>query len=261
MDKLLQIVALLRDPERGCPWDKAQDYRSIAPHTLEEAHEVVDAIERDDFDELRDELGDLLFQVVLYSRMAEEQGRFTFSDISRAIEEKLIRRHPHVFAGLQVTDSAAISKNWEDIKAEERSGKPHASGVLGGIPLALPALSRAQKLGKRAGRIGFDWDESVFVLDKVYEELAEVEQEIAAGSNPARLEDEVGDLLFSVTQLARHLKLDAEAALRRAGAKFERRFTSMEKILIAQGIALSPDHRAAMEATWMQVKAQEKSSQ
>jgi len=252
MEELLAIMARLRAPQMGCPWDLAQDFESLAPYVLEEAYEVVDVIERQAWEELPDELGDLLFQVVFHAQIGREQGLFSFDEVVKRINDKLIRRHPHIFS----ETSAPTSLPWEQIKAAERAQRhPAAAGALAHVPQNLPALSRAQKLGGRAARVGFDWPDTAGVLAKVHEELGELEVELQADSaSRARIAEELGDLLFTLTQLARHLELDAETSLRHASRKFETRFTRMEEKLLAQGLAPAPE---LMELFWQQVKAQE----
>jgi nucleoside triphosphate diphosphatase len=260
LDHLLAIMARLRDPERGCPWDREQDFATIAPYTIEEAYEVADAIARGDMAALQDELGDLLFQVVFYARMAEEAGLFDFSDVAAAIADKMVRRHPHVFAEAQIEDAAAQTAAWEEHKAKERAAKAAAAGtresVLDGVALALPALLRAAKIQQRAARIGFDWPEAGPVIAKLAEEIAELEAEIGAGDagDRGRLEDEMGDILFAAANLARKLDLDPEAALRRATSKFERRFRRVEGLAAERGVG--PD-LAALDALWEEVKRDE----
>ena len=239
MDRLLSIMALLRDPVAGCEWDRAQNWATIAPYTIEEAYEVADAIERGDVADLKDELGDLLFQVVFHARIAEEAGLFDFADVATAIADKMERRHPHVF------DDAEASPGWETLKAAERS-KASDSGALGGVAAGLPALLRAAKLQKRAARTGFDWPDAAGPRAKILEELDEV-----ATAAPDAVEEEVGDLLFAVVNYARHLGIDPEAALRRGNAKFERRFAGMEALAGAAFEALDLDGK---EALWQQVK-------
>ncbi len=244
VDHLLAVMARLRDPESGCPWDVAQDFVSIAPYTIEEAYEVADACARGDMANLKDELGDLLLQVVFHARMAEEAGVFAFDDVASGIADKMVRRHPHVFGeGVAREDGHA---HWEVIKAAERSDAGHAS-VLDGVALALPALMRAEKLQKRAAQTGFDWPDAEGPRAKVIEEL----DEIAEAGGAEAIEEEVGDLLFAAVNLARHLKVDPEAALRRANAKFEARFRGMEDAAGEGFIALDLD---AKEALWEQVK-------
>ena len=243
--RLLDVMARLREPD-GCPWDRVQDFDSIAPYTIEEAYEVADAIARRDWDALPDELGDLLFQVVYHARMAEEAGRFAFADVARAITDKMIRRHPNVFAG-----SEAVA--WEAHKAAERG----AGGTLAGVPVALPALSRALKLAQRAARVGFDWPDASAVLDKLAEETAELRAELDA-ADPARLADEVGDMLFVLANLARKLGLNPETCLQDANAKFTRRFEGVEARLAAEGRTPAEAGLPAMEAAWNAVKRNER---
>jgi MazG family protein len=259
MDELLAIMARLRTPQTGCPWDLAQDFQSLAPYALEEAYEVVDVIERQAWEELPDELGDLLFQVVFHAQIGREQGLFTFDEVVKRINDKLIRRHPHIFAEADVPTPLP----WEQIKAAERAQRHSAvAGVLAHVPPNLPALSRAQKLGGRAARVGFDWPDIAGVLAKVHEELGELEMELQADSVAhARIAEELGDLLFSLTQLARHLELDAETSLRQASRKFETRFAGVEEKLQAQGLAPAPEHGELMESLWGEVKAQESTSE
>jgi MazG family protein len=259
INDLLAIMARLRDPDGGCPWDIRQTFRTILPYTLEEAYEVAEAIERNDLLELRDELGDLLFQVVFHARMAEEAGGFGFDDVVGAICEKMIRRHPHVFAGAELGDEAGVRANWEREKAAERSRKEGeaTAGLLAGIAQALPALVRAEKLQRRAARVGFDWDAIAGVIEKVREELSECEGTIEGEPDPVERAHEVGDLLFSCVNLARHLGVDAEQALRAANHRFERRFEAVEKGLWAQGRAPGPHVRAEMERLWEAAKRTE----
>lgn len=253
MNELLRVMARLRDPETGCPWDRAQDSRSLIPYLLEECYEVVDVLEQKELDPLalRDELGDLLFQVVFHSRVAEERGWFDFSAVALGITEKLIRRHPHVFEDAGLGHDPA---RWDAIKASERRSAGKAAGVLADVPTALPGLTRADKLGRRAARVGFDWRAAGDVLAKVREELVEVEDALAAGESAARVEEELGDVLFAAAQLARFLGLDAETALRRANAKFVKRFNWVEQQLAAAGLNPEPRHLAHMEALWEQAK-------
>jgi ATP diphosphatase len=248
--RLLDVMARLRDPERGCPWDQQQTFDTIAPYTIEEAYEVADAIARRDMAELPDELGDLLFQVVYHARMAEEAGYFGFADVARAITDKMIRRHPHVFG----TERSA--PGWEEQKGQERAARQR-SGVLDGIPVALPALTRALKMTARAGRVGFDWPDAAHVLDKLEEEIEEVRAELDH-ADPARLADEVGDILFVAANLARKLGLDPEACLRQGNDKFSRRFADVEARVAAEGMALADAGLERMEAHWQAVKADEK---
>lgn len=260
---LLAIMAKLRDPDGGCPWDLEQTFATIAPYTIEEAYEVEDAIARNDMNGLKDELGDLLLQVVFHSRMAEESGHFAFKDVAAGISDKMIRRHPHVFGNGSADHPDAVSANWETIKAAERatraeSSKDDVSPVLAGVTAGLPALLRAVKLQNRAARVGFDWPDKRPVIDKIREELQELEHEITSG-NAETTAEEFGDFLFVVANLARHLKLDPEVCLRAANRKFERRFTAMEKILQSEGKALTDCDLATMDAAWNQVKRKEKS--
>lgn len=256
--ELLALMAMLRDPQRGCPWDRQQTFRTIAPYTLEEAFEVADAIEQDDMPALREELGDLLFQVVFHARMAEEAGFFAFADVVEAITEKMFRRHPHVFGSEEVADAEEQTSRWEAQKARERAEKSQGGqSLLDGVALGLPALMRAEKLQKRAARAGFDWPEVKGVVAKVYEELREVEQELARDELEA-LQDEIGDLLFSVVNLARHSGIDAEHALRAANLKFERRFRAVEHGIAAQGKEVSGCSLEELDAEWNKVKEQER---
>lgn len=267
LEDLLHLMARLRDPKHGCPWDLKQDYASIVQHTLEEAYEVADTIERGDFVHLQGELGDLLFQVVYYSQLAREEGRFEFAGVVDAITRKLIRRHPHVFptgnlyAALDTPrlSEAEVKARWEQIKAEERAehSEPEQLSLLDDVPAALPALSRAAKLQKRAATVGFDWPEALPVLDKVREELDEVLQAMANGDSDA-LEDEIGDLLFATVNLARHLKHDPENALRRANRKFERRFRFIEQALRDSGKPIEECNLDQLDALWGEAKRQEK---
>ncbi len=263
MSRLLAIMARLRDPERGCPWDVEQDFTTIAPYTIEEAYEVAEAIDRDDMDELKDELGDLLFQVVFHSRMAEERGAFAFADVVDAVCDKMVRRHPHVFAEASVDDAEAQTVAWEEQKARERGdrapdGAP--AGALDGVPLSLPALLRAAKLGKRAARVGFDWPDIKGILDKVDEELGELRAEIDV-EDQARIEAEMGDLLFSVAQLARRLKVDPEHALRGANRKVERRFGAVEAALGRDGRSPADASMDELEMLWLDAKKIEQASE
>jgi ATP diphosphatase len=259
ISRLIEIMAALRTPGSGCPWDLEQNFRTIAPYTLEEAYEVADAIEHDDLDGLRDELGDLLLQVVFHARMAQEQGAFEFGDVVQAITEKLIRRHPHVFADADGKTAQAVKGLWERIKAEEKAakGQKAQAGALAGVPVALPALTRAIKLQEKAGKVGFDWNDPRAVLAKIREEADEIEQALDAGGADAPAE--VGDLLFAVVNLARHLKADPEALLRAANLKFERRFGSIETALAKDGKSPSEASLDEMEALWNAAKAAERS--
>lgn len=256
--RLLRIMAALRDPVRGCPWDREQGFDTIAPYTLEEAYEVADAIARRDWPALEDELGDLLFQVVYHAQMGAEDGRFDFAAIARGIADKMVRRHPHVFGDETRDSAAAQTEAWEAQKAAERATRAE-TGVLDGIPLALPALTRALKLARRAARAGFDWPDAEAVLDKLAEETAELRAELAAPSrDPARMADEVGDMLFVLANLARKLDIDPEAALRGANAKFCRRFGAVEAALAAEGRRPDEASLAEMEALWQAAKAAER---
>jgi nucleoside triphosphate diphosphatase len=254
IETLLAIMARLRDPERGCPWDREQDFTTIAPYTIEEAYEVADAIERGDMPALKDELGDLLLQVVFHARMAEEAGLFAFDDVANAISDKMIRRHPHVFGDAVISSVSAQNEAWEAHKAAERAVNGGADSVLDGIALAFPALLRAGKVSRRAARIGFDWPDAQSVVAKVTEEMAEIEAEMQNGGVHDRLEDEVGDLLFAVANLARKLDIEPETALRRATAKFERRFRRVETLAAERGAGRDLD---ALEALWQEVKREE----
>jgi MazG family protein len=256
IDRLLQIMARLRDPVSGCPWDLQQDFRTIAPHTLEEAYEVTDAIERGDLDSLRDELGDLLFQVAFHSQLARERDAFSFDDVVAAICDKLERRHPHVFGDAPVADAAEQSKVWERLKAAERRVQGRGIATLDGIPLALPALSRARKLGRRAADAGFDWPDASGPRAKIDEELAELDQVVDEGGNAARLEAELGDLLFSVVNLARHLDIDPEAALRRANGRFERRYAHLENALATRGMDPATAGPELLDQLWAAAKVE-----
>jgi MazG family protein len=257
IDRLNAIMARLRDPDGGCPWDVAQTFATIASYTIEEAYEVADAIERGDMNELKSELGDLLFQVVFHARMAEEAGLFAFDDVAEAMSDKLTRRHPHVFAEEAARPDAWSQKaRWEDIKAEERKAKAQ-HGVLDDVPVGLPALARAAKLTKRAGRVGFDWPTTDEVFDKLHEEVAELKAEIAAGDiDKAR--EEMGDLLFVVANLARKLEVEPEDALRGANAKFARRFAFIEAELAKDGRTPEQSDLAEMDALWDAAKAAER---
>ncbi|MUT69140.1 nucleoside triphosphate pyrophosphohydrolase [Stutzerimonas frequens] len=269
LNDLLHLMARLRDPQHGCPWDLQQNYASIVPHTLEEAYEVADAIESGDLDHLPGELGDLLFQVVYYSQLAREEGRFDFATVVDAITRKLVRRHPHVFPDgdlygspeLPRLDEAAIKQRWEEIKAEERAEKaaaPEQLSLLDDVPSALPALSRAAKLQKRAAQIGFDWPEALPVVDKVREELGEV-LEAMSENDPQAIAEELGDLLFVVVNLARHLKVDPENALRAANGKFERRFRFIEQALREAGRPIESCDLEELDALWGEAKKAERS--
>ncbi len=258
LQRLLAIMQQLRDPIHGCPWDKQQTFDSIVPYTLEEAYEVLDAIARKDFPDLQEELGDLLFQVVFYAQMANEQQLFDFTDVCNSICHKLERRHPHIFAGSDRADISEINQHWEQLKQQERQQKSLTS-ALDDIPRAMPALMRAHKIQKRCSNVGFDWNETGPVLDKVYEEIEEVMEEANRPQiNPQRLEEEIGDLLFATVNLSRHLGSKAEIALQKANDKFEKRFRQVEQIIASQGLTMPQASLQQMEDAWQQVKAQEK---
>jgi ATP diphosphatase len=268
LDDLLHLMARLRDPRHGCPWDLKQSYASIVPYTLEEAYEVADAIERGDFDHLPGELGDLLFQVVYYSQLAREEGRFEFAQVVDGITRKLVRRHPHVFPDgdlygapdVAKLGEAAVKQRWEEIKAEERAEKaaaPEQLSLLDDVPLALPSLNRAIKLQTRAAQVGFDWPEALPVVDKVREELDEVLQAMSE-NDPEAISEEIGDLLFVVCNLARHLKVDPETALRAANGKFERRFRFIEQALREVGRAMQDCPLEELDTLWGEAKKLEK---
>ena len=256
--RLIEIMAALRQPETGCPWDVVQTFETIKPYTIEEAYEVADAIERGDLNDLREELGDLLLQVVFHSRMAQEQGAFAFDDVADAISEKMIRRHPHVFGQDEQRTSAEQTRAWEVIKAQERAKKGKNQSLLDDVPTGLPALTRAVKLTARAARVGFDWPDVSFVLDKLREETAELEHEIAAGRDVARMRDELGDILFVCANLARKLDLEPEDALRSTNAKFVRRFQFIEAELAKRGKSADQSDLAEMDALWDAAKLAEK---
>ena len=259
LTKLLQVMKKLRDPDGGCPWDLEQTSATIAPYTIEEAYEVADAIESGDPTHIRDELGDLLFQVVFHARMAEEKGWFDFDGVAAAIHDKLVRRHPHVFASTEFATDAERFANWEDQKAEEREaaakrrGSEEPVSVLGDVPKALPALKRASKLGKRASRVGFDWPDAAGIREKVNEELAELDAARESG-NAEHVAEELGDALFTLVNLGRKLDVDSEEALRAANSKFERRFRHMEGLARSRGQALDRLSPAEWEALWVESK-------
>ncbi|QNL18718.1 nucleoside triphosphate pyrophosphohydrolase [Hyphobacterium sp. CCMP332] len=256
LERLRSIMERLRDPDGGCPWDLEQTFETVAPYTIEEAYEVDDAIRRGDMAELKNELGDLLLQVVFHARMAEEAGLFDLDDVANAISDKMISRHPHVFGDKSYADQEAQTLDWERLKATERKEKTGSDSLLDDVPLALPGLKRAQKLQKRAATVGFDWPDASRVLEKVDEELAEVREAIDLNDSD-KIEDEIGDLLFVCTNLARKLKVDSEAALRRANAKFERRFRYIEKTLKAQARDIRKTSLDDMEALWVEAKDEE----
>jgi nucleoside triphosphate diphosphatase len=266
--RLIEIMEALRTPGSGCPWDLEQTYATIAPYTIEEAYEVADAIERGDFADLRDELGDLLLQVVFHARIAEEQGRFDFGGVVEAVTTKMIRRHPHVFGDVRDLSPQEVKGLWGRIKVEEKRDRAlaraaagaapqHENGALAGVPSTFPALTRAIKLQEKAGKVGFDWNDPLAVLAKLREEIDEVEVEIRAGNSDAT-RAELGDLLFAFANLARHLDVDAEAALRGANAKFERRFAHIEQRLSAEGRGPAEADLAEMDALWNEAKALER---
>jgi ATP diphosphatase len=264
--ELLAIMARLRDPAKGCPWDVAQTFATIAPYTIEEAYEVADAIDRHDLPALKDELGDLLLQVVFHARMAEEQGAFAFADVVAAIADKMVRRHPHVFGDASVEDAEAQTRAWDEHKKRERDAAGHAdASALAGIARGMPEWQRAVKLQHRAAKVGFDWPGPAPVIDKLHEEIDEVRAEFAAiAADPDdaaarhRLEDEIGDLLFVCANLARHGKVDVGNALRRANLKFERRFRAMEAMAAAEGVELASLPLEAQDRYWDRAKAAEK---
>ena len=268
ISRLIEIMAALRAPVTGCPWDIEQDFSSIAPYTVEEAYEVADAIARGDFDDLREELGDLLLQVVYHAQMAEEKGEFAFGDVVEAITAKMIRRYPHVFGDEQARGAGMAKGMWEKIKSQEKAEKraarlargldpeDHGKGYLDGVPVALPALTRALKLQEKAARVGFDWSEAAPILDKIEEEIGELRQALAGG-DAAAVKDEFGDMLFALVNLGRHLKLDSEAALAGTNEKFRRRFHHVERALAASGRSLEDASLEEMEALWQQAKAGE----
>lgn len=255
--RLIEIMAALRTPVTGCPWDLEQDFASIAPYTIEEAYEVADAIERGNLEDLREELGDLLLQVVYHARLADEQGAFSFGDVVEAVTRKMIRRHPHVFGDAEARNAGLAKGMWEKMKAEEkrsRSGVETPSGLLEDVPRALPALTRALKLQAKAGRVGFDWGAVGPVFDKLEEEIDELRRAMTEETNQEAIEDELGDVLFVIVNLARHLKVDPERALSRTNAKFTRRFGHIENSLASQGRRPEDATLAEMEVLWQQAK-------
>jgi len=257
LDRLLGIMKTLRDPQNGCPWDRQQTFATIAPYTLEETYEVLDAIQREDFADLRGELGDLLFQIVFYAQMASEQGQFNFDDICHAISDKMERRHPHIFGDAQPADSEQRVAQWERNKAAERAEKAQHS-ALDDIPDAMPALMKAYKIQKRCSSVGFDWDSLGPVLGKVHEEIDEVMHEAQqAVVDEEKLEEEIGDLLFATVNLSRHLGSKAETALQKANRKFERRFRQVEHIIAERGLTMSEATLEQMEEAWQQIKQRE----
>jgi ATP diphosphatase len=264
ISRLIEIMAALRTPGTGCPWDLEQNFETIAPYTLEEAYEVADAIARGDLTDLREELGDLLLQVVFHARMAQEQGAFDFGDVVQAITEKLLRRHPHVFGEARGLSPDDVKLLWDRIKSEEKAGKTMSkqaaepTGALAGVPVGLPALTRALKLQQKAGKVGFDWNDPMAVLAKIREEADEIEAAIRIGGDRQEAAAETGDLLFAVVNLARHLDADPEAVLRATNQKFERRFASIERALKARDKTPSESTLAEMDALWDEAKAEEK---
>ncbi len=260
IQELLTLMEKLRDPETGCPWDREQTFATILPFTIEETYEVADAIERGDMAELCTELGDLLFQIVFYSQMAKEQGNFNFSDVVCSIVEKMVRRHPHVFGDAKISTAHEQSLAWEKHKVTERTTKRgNVDSLLSDIPRALPSLSRATKMHRRAAQIGFDWSRASDVLHKLDEEVVELKHEVANNGGTERLTDEIGDLLFVTTILARHLSIDPDSALRHANAKFERRFRRMEELARKRGKDLASMDLAGQDALWDEAKAEERS--
>jgi MazG family protein len=257
IEELLAIMARLRDPKHGCPWDVEQRFETIAPHTIEEAYEVADAIAARDYPKLSDELGDLLFQVVFHAQMAREAGHFDFEDVARGICEKMQRRHPHVFGDAKIADAEAQTHAWEALKAREREAAGTTKGWLDDIPLALPALTRASKLGKRAASVGFDWPDSRGARDKISEELNELDEAIGDAQAPERIAAEIGDLLFAVVNLARHLRIDPEAALRATNERFRRRFQFIENRLRESGLTIREMDLAALDGLWQAAKKAE----
>lgn len=259
MDELIKIMARLRDPEEGCPWDLEQTFATIAPYTIEEAYEVAQAIDAGDMEGLKGELGDLLFQVVFHARMAEEAGYFDFEAVVKSVAEKMIRRHPHIWGEARVDSAAAQTAAWEDHKAAERAADPKGQGasILDDVPVALPALLRAEKIQKRAARVGFDWPEVGPVVEKIKEEIAELSDALAGGSETDKVADEVGDLLFAVVNLARHIDVAPEEALRRANQKFARRFRHIEAALAADGRKMGEMSLDQLEALWQEAKKQD----
>ncbi|MDR7032605.1 nucleoside triphosphate pyrophosphohydrolase [Mesorhizobium sp. BE184] len=269
ISRLIEIMAALRAPVTGCPWDIEQNFQTIAPYTIEEAYEVADAIARGDFDDLRDELGDLLLQVVYHAQMAEDEGRFAFGDVVEAITKKMIRRHPHVFGDAEARSAGMAKGMWEKIKAEEKAEKrqsriaqgldpeDHGKGFLDGVPVALPSLTRALKLQERAARVGFDWGEAAPIFDKIEEEIGELREALAAGDT-ASIKGEFGDVLFALVNLGRHLNIDSEAAISGTNEKFRRRFHQVEQMLETTGRSLDEASLEEMEELWREVKRAEK---
>ncbi len=260
IDRLLSVMARLRDPQGGCPWDLEQTFATISPYTIEEAYEVADAIERGDREDLKDELGDLLLQVVFHARMAEEEGSFAFADVAGAIADKMIRRHPHVFgsSGSDIDSSDKVRRSWEETKADERADKGQDDSALSGVARALPALIRAEKLSKRAARVGFTWPDAQHVFRDLEEEVGELQEAMAEGGDPDRLEDEMGDILFVAANLARMLNVDPEKALQRTNRKFERRFRAIEAAVAAEGKRVEDVPLEELDRHWNAAKGVEK---
>ncbi|MDH5711220.1 MAG: nucleoside triphosphate pyrophosphohydrolase [Gammaproteobacteria bacterium] len=264
LEKLLDIMRALRDPETGCPWDIKQDFSSITTYTIEEAYEIADTIERGDMHELKGELGDLLFHIVFYAQMANEQGQFCFDDIVEVINDKLVRRHPHVFADTEAGSDEELLKAWEQQKASEREGKGNygeAGSALDGIASTLPALKWAEKIQKRAAHTGFDWDELAPVFAKLHEEIDELKQEVEVENNHERIIDEMGDVLFSCVNLSRHLGVSAEQALRQGNKKFIGRFQQMEKLIASEGRAIEDYSLEELEQQWQKAKIELKQTE
>jgi len=262
IEQLIEIMRALRDPEKGCPWDLKQDFQSLIPYTIEEAYEVADAIERSNLDDIKSELGDLLFQIIFYSQLANEQQSFDFNDVAQSISDKLTRRHPHVFAGVKIKNAEEQTKEWERLKQQERKTKAEENSFslshLDDVSRTLPSLMRAEKLQKRAAREGFDWPNIKGVIAKVYEELEELQHEWEAEEQEhEKLEDEIGDLFFSCINLSRHAGVDAEQSLRKANLKFERRFRQVEKIANNKNLQISEMTTDELELLWKEVKEQE----
>ena len=263
IENLIEIMQSLRDPDKGCPWDLEQDFQSLIPYTIEEAYEVADAIEQNNVEDIKGELGDLLFQIIFYSQIAKEQSAFDFNDVAQAISEKLIRRHPHVFSDAKIKNSEEQTKEWEKIKQQERERKSIKNlselSILDDVSRALPSLMRSEKLQKRAAREGFDWPDINGVLIKVHEELGEVEQELDAQmQDKEKIEEEIGDLFFSCINLSRHAGLDAEQCVRKANLKFERLFRALEKIANNKGLQVNEINTGDLEKLWQEVKSKEK---
>ena len=259
LSRLLNIIQQLRDPETGCPWDQQQDFASIVPHTIEETYEVADAILSGNMVDIKDELGDLLFQVVFYAQLAKEQGNFDFEDIAQTISDKLVRRHPHVFQTSEVKTDDQLNLQWEQIKQKERdmAGKPVDKSTLANIPKGMTPLLRAQKIQKKCAKVGFVWTELPPVVDKIHEEIEEVLAEVNVSTpNQQAVEEEIGDLLFAVVNLARHTSVNAETALIKANQKFEKRFRLVEQIIDKQGLSMETASLGQMEAAWQKIKSQ-----